>query len=135
MLRTAQKCKNFNVFNKIQGFYNMTKNIYETIGKRIRVERKKLSLTQEELASKAHIGTKFLSSIERCATKPSLETFIKISEALGISCDCLLKESPKQAVYKPDFSKQLAFLVSELSEDKQYQVLKLVKDIKKITSK
>lgn len=113
----------------------MSKNIYEIIGKRIRDERKKLSLTQEELASQARIGTKFLSSIERCATKPSLDTFIKISEALGISCDSLLKESKKQTSYKPNFSKQLAFLVSELSDEKQSHVLKLIKDIKKLTSK
>jgi len=113
----------------------MAKNIYEVIGKRIRDERKKLSLTQEELASQARIGTKFLSSIERCATKPSLDTFIKIAGALGVTCDSLMKEPSKQTIYKPKFSKQLEYAISELPDEKQAQVLTIIKDIKKLTSK
>lgn len=114
----------------------MSENIYTLIGKRIKEERQRLSLTQEELAAKAHIGTKFVGSIERGVTKPSLDTFIKIAKALNISCDSLItKEIKKKTGYKTSVSKPLEYLVSEFPDNKQDQLLKVFKDIQKLTSK
>lgn len=95
-----------------------------------------MSLTQDELASKAHIGTKFLSSIERCVTKPSLDTFIKIAKALNASCDSLItKEINKKNSCNTSVSKQLEYLVSDFPDNKQDQLIKLFKDIHKLILK
>jgi len=103
-------------------------DIYSIIGKRIKEEREKLSLTQEELATKAEIGTKFLSSIERNVSKPSLDTFIKIARALDIPCDYLINDIENDI----DFSNYIKHILSDLSVTQQKEILNIIKNIKKL---
>ena len=63
-----------------------------TLGKRIRESRIQRGYTQKELADRADIGTVYLSEIERGVKMPSLDTFIKIVEALEISADYVLRD-------------------------------------------
>lgn len=63
-----------------------------TLGKRIRESRIQRGYTQKELADRADIGAVYLSEIERGTKMPSLETFIKIVEALEISADYVLRD-------------------------------------------
>lgn len=63
---------------------------YIKLGKNIRSERKKQQLTIEELAYKADITPNYLGKIERAQSKPSLESVIKISNALSITSDDIL---------------------------------------------
>jgi transcriptional regulator with XRE-family HTH domain len=114
----------------------MTENIYMLIGRRIKEERQKHGLTQEELAVKAHIGTKFVGNIERGASKPSLDTFIKIAKALNIPCDLLIVEdNEKKNRYTKPVSKHLAYLIDEFTEDEQVKLISIIKDIRKLTLK
>lgn len=114
----------------------MAENIYMLIGRRIKEERQKHGLTQEELAVKAHIGTKFVGNIERGASKPSLDTFIKIANALNVSCDLLITESKeKKSRYTKPVSKHLEYLVAEFPGDEQNKLVKVIKDIRKLTLK
>jgi len=59
-------------------------DIRELIGIRIAELRKNAGFTQEQLAGKMEISSKYLSSIERGKENPTLNTFINISEALNI---------------------------------------------------
>lgn len=61
-----------------------------TIGKNIRKYRKQLGMTQDELAEKAGLSTNYLGGVERGEKTPSLESFISITNALGVSSDMLL---------------------------------------------
>lgn len=54
------------------------------VGRVIRMYREKKGVSQEVLSSFADIGRTHLSAIELGARKPTLETFYKISEALGV---------------------------------------------------
>ncbi|MGI6486339.1 MAG: helix-turn-helix domain-containing protein [Tepidanaerobacteraceae bacterium] len=54
-------------------------------GKTIRSYRHKRNLSLEELARKSGLSVSYLSEIERCKKRPSLETIDKIAEALSIS--------------------------------------------------
>ena len=64
---------------------------YKKLGENIRKERLKQGLTIEDLAFKAGISPNYLGKIERAQTKLSLDTLIKISNALNLTADPLLK--------------------------------------------
>ena len=58
-----------------------------TIGKNVRKYRLMKKLRQEDLAEKAGLTTNYIGMVERGEKIPSLETFIKILNALGVSAD------------------------------------------------
>jgi transcriptional regulator with XRE-family HTH domain len=62
-----------------------------TIGQRIKIARILRKYTQRELASKLDVCTMFISELERDIRKPSVSTVIKLSDALDVSTDYLLK--------------------------------------------
>ena len=62
---------------------------YVIIGSRVRRRRKELGLTQEQLSEMAAISTPFLGHIERGTRKASIETLVRIGEALDV-CLCEL---------------------------------------------
>ena len=63
---------------------------FAAVGKNIRKYRKMAGMTQDQLAEKAGLSTNYLGGVERGEKTPSLETFIDIVNALGISADFLL---------------------------------------------
>lgn len=54
------------------------------VGQVIQAYREKRGLSQEVVSGFADIGRTHLSAIERGVRKPTLETFFRISEALGV---------------------------------------------------
>lgn len=68
---------------------------YRLLGERIRKERLNRGLTQELLAEKANVSVSFMGQIERGERKLSLETLIKIGNALGVSFDYLLQNNDR----------------------------------------
>ena len=57
---------------------------------RIATERKRLDLTQEELAEKLNISQKSISKYETGARKPSFETLTEMAKLFNVSTDYLL---------------------------------------------
>ena len=101
------------------------------IGKNIRQERKKQHLTIAQLAEKAEISDNFMGNIERGTDIPSLDTLIKISNALLIDMNEILKDEllivkPIEPVDKLDI-----LIKNKLdkmnSKQKQY-ILEVIKD-------
>lgn len=62
------------------------------IGDKIRTLRKKMKLTQEQLAEKADISVAFLGEVERNEKSPGLDVFANLVIALNTSADYLLKD-------------------------------------------
>jgi len=62
------------------------------LGKRIREQRKLQNLKQDALSEMVGISTIHLSEIERGNKTPSMETFIKMVNALNIPADILLRD-------------------------------------------
>jgi DNA-binding XRE family transcriptional regulator len=54
------------------------------LGKRIQKARKKAGLTQEKLAEKVKLSTKFIQFIESGNRAPSLKTVYRIARALDV---------------------------------------------------
>ncbi|WP_040196307.1 helix-turn-helix domain-containing protein [Candidatus Soleaferrea massiliensis] len=60
------------------------------MGRRITSARKRLQLSQEELAEKADVSPQMVSTAERGVKAVRPENLLKISKALGVSTDYLL---------------------------------------------
>jgi len=60
-------------------------SVSDQLGVRIRQYRKKIGLTQEELAFNSNISVSFLGDIERGNKKPSIESLEKLLKVLGVT--------------------------------------------------
>lgn len=74
---------------------------YSFLGKRIREERLRLHLTQEELAEDVNISSAYLGQVERGERHITLDKLIPLSRRLGVSVDFLLSDyiQPSDDVY------------------------------------
>jgi transcriptional regulator with XRE-family HTH domain len=77
------------------------------LGRTLREARDAVGLTQRAVATKAGIGDKYLSRIERGLTTPSLLVAQRLSAALGVGLDQLV------ALPRPERS-ELASAISRL---------------------
>jgi len=66
---------------------------YKTMGFRIRMLRKELNMTQEQLAEQAAVSASFLGHVERGTRIASLETLVAICTALNTDPNYLLAGS------------------------------------------
>ena len=63
---------------------------YVQLGKRVRIRRNVLGITQEGLAEKIGVCTSFIGHIERGSRKLSVETLHALCKALDVSADFLM---------------------------------------------
>lgn len=70
----------------------MKKQILVKFGQRVRQEREKQGLSQEELANKAKVHRTYIGMIERAEKNITLINIEKISNALKIKIGNLLKQ-------------------------------------------
>ena len=68
------------------------KMVFKYLGQRIREERTKYRLTQEQLAEVAEVNESYVGQVERGEKNPSLETVVSIANSLGVTVDYLLQE-------------------------------------------
>ena len=69
----------------------MSKTTIEKFGIRVRHERMKLNLSQEELAARAGVHRTYIGMIERAEKNITLQNIEKIAKALGLSISDLTK--------------------------------------------
>jgi len=65
---------------------------YTRLGNRIREERKKLNLTQAQLAESIDISDTYMGSIERGERSLTLDTLVRLVNRLGVSVDFMLTD-------------------------------------------
>lgn len=70
----------------------MNKTILEKFGERVREERLRQNISQEELASRAGVHRTYIGMIERAEKNITLENIEKIAKALGISIANITKD-------------------------------------------
>ncbi|MCH5343998.1 MAG: helix-turn-helix transcriptional regulator [Acetatifactor sp.] len=66
---------------------------YKRLGKRIREERKRLNLTQAELAEAIDISDTYMGAIERGERSLTLDTLVRLVNRLGVTIDYMLADS------------------------------------------
>lgn len=69
----------------------MKKDVLVKFGKKVRGERIKLGLSQEELAFRAGVHRTYIGMIERAEKNITLENIERIAKALKVSIDSLLR--------------------------------------------
>ena len=101
---------------------------YQKIGARIRELRVKRGMSQADLAVAAHISLPHISDIDLGKTKMYLTTFMRITEALQVSADLLLRPDTPQVnvIYQSEFKDVL----SDLTPDQIDFIFKFIKDYK-----
>ena len=90
---------------------------YKLIGKRIAHRRKSLGLKQSEVEERAEIGYKYLSSIERGLSIPSIEVVMRLAAALDTTPDTFLVGSARQETARWESVAQYLRLLDEKQVD------------------
>jgi transcriptional regulator with XRE-family HTH domain len=70
----------------------MKKDILIKFGKKVREERTKLGLSQEELATRAKVHRTYIGMIERAEKNITLENIQKIARSLNIKLSEIFKD-------------------------------------------
>lgn len=99
------------------------------LGNRIRKTRMSCGITQEKLAEMVDISTNFMSLIEN-GRNMSVETLVKIADALGVTVDYLLCDTME--VQSDKIMTQIAQNLSTLSDDEKLFFLNVIKQYKNI---
>lgn len=71
---------------------DVEKNLRRNIGKKIKLARTKAEYTQEQLAEKLSLSTRYISQLERGIAFGSASTITSICKALNISSDFLFSD-------------------------------------------
>ena len=101
---------------------------YALIGKRIKEQRIKRKMTQEELAERANVTSGYISLVETARKKISLETLLEVCMALNITLNELL--TGNQIPLASDYNADYAEIIANCSEYER----KLIYEITKATS-
>lgn len=100
---------------------------YKKLGKRIKEERLKKSLTQEKLAELIGVTGVYISHIECASAKPSLDTLINICNALGTTPDYFLFDSIHTS--REYIKDEIAVLLKPCSTEDLDLITKLIKAV------
>ncbi len=91
----------------------------KVLGKRIREERLRIGLTQEQIAEYIDVSTTYIGFVERGERSVTLEKLALLAECFHVSIDSLLREASENASDKRLFD-ELCFLWNAAStEDKR----------------
>lgn len=96
---------------------------YVEIGKRIKIARIKVGISQEKLAEQVDLSPSHMSNIETGTTKVSLTSIVRIANALSLTVDELLCDSLIRA--KPQFEEDIKVLLDTCDD---YEI-RIVKDL------
>jgi len=102
------------------------------LGRRIREERIRIGLTQEQIAEKINVSTTYIGFIERGERYVTLEKLILLSECFQLPIDALLHESRPQEPETREL--QMKLLWDRASNEEQDIILSIIKVVTGKTS-
>ena len=98
------------------------------VGSRIRETRKRLKLSQSELAELLQISTSHMSDIENGKTNIGLDIFMRLTEALQVSADWLLRtDIPQVSAIQ---NQEISDILSDCSADETQSIIKMMHEMK-----
>ena len=114
---------NFNMLDDFETDSEGTVDLRKTLSNNIRIFRKELHLTQEQLAENAEISFSYLADIEHCKTWISDKTLLKLAKALHKQPFELL------ITQKTESGKLDIHLISDIICEEKKELIKTVSDI------
>lgn len=107
------------------------------IGQRLLEARKKLGLSQLEMARQANLARTYIGHVENGKQNPSFDFLMKIAGQFDISIDWLLFGRGQMEILPENHclnhldSEQIEFLkrLNEVPKEKQSRILKIVNDL------
>lgn len=105
---------------------------YNAIGSRIRQYRQERGITQEDLALKLNTSISYISYIERGIKKPSLQRLVDIADIMHVTVNDFIYDSSNTAT--PYFDRDLQYLISMCTPDKQRKITECIAEIIKLMS-
>lgn len=103
-------------------------------GERLREEREKRDLTQDELAGLAHIAKRTLRRYELGETEPDADILARLVVALNVSADYLLGRTDKPTEHLPEVDPEtlaLAITIMKFPEHTRHALIGIVEAMKK----
>ncbi len=101
---------------------------FKDIGQRIREARMQQHLSQNELAEKAHISPSHMSDIENGKKNIGLDIFMRLTEALQVSADWLLRTDIPQV--SSIQNKEVCDILADCSSHEVQTLIKMMKEMK-----
>ena len=102
-------------------------SVKQLVGLRIKHLRKSRGVSQEELSEKVGMSSKYLSSIERGKENPTLDTFIKLAQALNVEISELFNYAGDKSVQES--KKYLRDLIKSNDKGKLNLAVKMLRAI------
>ena len=102
-------------------FMGETESVYRTIACNVREERRRLYLSQAQLAERADVSLDTVKSIESGRRSMSLDTYLRVVRALGTTLGALLGAGPPQ-----EFTERLVLMAEGRSENEIQFILHVV---------
>ncbi len=99
----------------------------KVLGKRLREERVRLGLTQEQTAEYIGVSTSYVGMVERGERTVTLETLILFAECLHVTIDYLLHDSISESDTKK--TEMLLALWSNATESEKNMLLSIAKTV------
>jgi len=106
---------------------------YKGLGNRIKIARTKLKMTQQQLADAIDMSANYLGKVERADRILSLETLVKLANALGTNIDYLLSESVK--VNSESLISEIDSYLAKMNMKEQEYILNTVKSFHEYVEK
>ncbi len=107
---------------------------YEFLGQQIRKHRKSKKYTLEQLAEILDVSTTFIGQIERAKGIPSLETLVKIANALDVSIDSLVFNNLTGKSGNSYFLNTVSALTEDFSTTEKDLLIKHIEILKQFKS-
>ena len=101
---------------------------FKQVGARVREIRLQKGMSQLDLAAKSNISLPHISDIELGKKGMHLSTFIRLTEALEVSADVLLRSNVPQVteIYKSEFAE----ILNDCTPAEMETILRIVKELK-----
>lgn len=99
-----------------------TEMMYKKFGERVRGQRILAQLTQDKLSQLSGISLSFLGHIERGTRKASLDTVVKLANALKVSPNLLLQDSLENGLL--DFSTNVTPVQADMLREITNSIIK-----------
>lgn len=98
------------------------------VGNRIKQVRKAQNLSQADLADKMNVSTSYISDVENGKINFSLDTLMRLTEALQISADWLLQTNIPEV--KNIHVSEINDILSDCSSSESQLLIKMLKEMK-----